>query len=394
MALVNGKTYRFASRADSGRSLNVYAAAGSAPSLSNVCLWTSSSTDTGQQWVYKKVGNNEYLVCKENGSVALALYTGSASGQTNVNAHVYAPSSSSYLKFEETDSGYVKIRLANYSNKYLTANQGSNGTGNGRTAGSAGNVNWYAGGLTDHSQEWWPIPVDGGGGGEPVVPGDGQYLALPINQCTITAMYQEDSYPAYNHEYDAAGHFGLDMFGSVNPFYASGIGKVIGVGGTQTTGVGYWAAVQYDNVYTWSMSNDSLKKIPSIVMRYFHLQSTPKLTPGQRVDMDTVIGTFSNTGILQAQGMKPHLHVEVDTDVSHPLYTPTLSRAAGGLYAGTRGSGNSTIDPCSVFFIKDSAPENQTLTYQQSYCEDHRSELYINVAKMNKFKEQKMSKYA
>ena len=163
MTFKNNATYRFICRADTGRSLNVYASAGTAPSLSNVCLWTSSSSDMGQQWIYKESGSNKYFVCKANPSVALDMYTGSTSGQNNVNAHVYAPSSTSYLAFEDTDSGYIKIKLARYSNKYLTANQGNNGTSNGRTTHDAGNVYWYAGGLTDHSQEWKPILVDDGG---------------------------------------------------------------------------------------------------------------------------------------------------------------------------------------------------------------------------------------
>ena len=196
MALTNEKTYRFASRADTGRSLNVYASAGTAPSLSNVCLWTSSPSDTGQQWVYKNVDGNEYLVCKENENVALDMYTGSTSGQTNVNAHVYAPSSTSYIKFEETDSGYVKIRLANYSNKYLTANQGSNGSGSGRTVDSAGNIYWYAGGLTDHSQEWWPVPVNEGSGDI-----SGNYLTYPTKVMNITQSYNG----TYNHYLYSSG---------------------------------------------------------------------------------------------------------------------------------------------------------------------------------------------
>ena len=167
MIFKNNATYRFICRADTGRALNVYASAGTAPSLSNVCLWTSSSSDMGQQWIYKESGSNQYFVCKANPSVALDMYTGSTAGQNNVNAHVYAPSTTSYLAFEDTDSGYIKIKLARYSNKYLTANQGNNGTSNGRTTHDAGNVYWYAGGLTDHSQEWKPVLVDDGGSVDP-----------------------------------------------------------------------------------------------------------------------------------------------------------------------------------------------------------------------------------
>lgn len=212
-----------------------------------------------------------------------------------------------------------------------------------------------------------------------------QKLALPINKCNITVMFKEDS-PGYAHDWYPPCHFGMDMTGTVNPFYASGVGKVVGVGGAATVGVGFWAAIQYDNVYKWSMSSSSLTTLSSVIVRYFHLAAKPALTVGQSVSLATKIGTYSNTGSAK---MNAHLHVEVDTDVNYPLYTPTLEGAAGGLYAGTRGTGDTTIDPSSVFFIKTSADEYQALSYSQSYCNTHgTAEPYINTAKITKWKQQ------
>lgn len=209
-----------------------------------------------------------------------------------------------------------------------------------------------------------------------------QKLALPINNCTITAMYKDDSNPAYKHEWDPGGHFGLDMVGSPNPFYASGDGKVVGVGGTSTSGVGFWVAIKYDNVFKWSMTSTALSTVSSIIMRYFHLAQKPALSVGQSVTMDTKIGTYGKTGALS---MAAHLHIEVDTDVNYPTYTPTLTGAAGGLSAGIRGSGDTTFDPCSILFVKTSAPESQSIHYSQSYCDIHgTTEKYINVAKVDK----------
>ena len=178
MIFKNNATYRFICRADTERALNVYGSTGSIPSpLKNVCLYDSSPSDTCQQWIYKEKNGNKYFVCKMNPELALDMYTGSVSGQNNVNAHVYGPSATSYLAFEDTDSGYIKIKLARYSNKYLTANQGDNGDNDGRTTHDLGNVYWYAGGLTDHSQEWKPILVDDGGSIDPEPPEDGETLA-------------------------------------------------------------------------------------------------------------------------------------------------------------------------------------------------------------------------
>ena len=107
MALVNGATYRLQCRADSSRSLNVY---GTTPtSLANVCLYKNDDNDICQQWVYKKSGTREYFVCKGNQNLALDLYTGSSSTANvkNYNAHVYAPSETSYVKIKEVSGGYI-----------------------------------------------------------------------------------------------------------------------------------------------------------------------------------------------------------------------------------------------------------------------------------------------
>ncbi|MGN0629014.1 MAG: hypothetical protein ACI4IW_05250 [Oscillospiraceae bacterium] len=102
---------------------------------------------------------------------------------------------------------------------------------------------------------------------------------------------------------------------------------------------------------------------------------------GNSVTLDTVIGKVGNTG---AWDMGTHLHVEADTNANYPLYTPTLTGAAGGLYADIRGSGDTAIDPCTIFFRKTSAPENRTVGYSQSCCNTHgTSEPYISTAKIN-----------
>ena len=156
-----GNTYRFENKADTrGRSMNVYSPnAGTAPSLSNVCLWTPSNTDTEQQWVLKEYSGKYYLTPKSNGGVALDIYTGSASGQKNINAHLYARSSTSYIQIASAGSGYITMKSTS-NGKYLTANQNNNGTSSGRTANSTGNVYWYSK-LTDGSQEWLPVLISG-----------------------------------------------------------------------------------------------------------------------------------------------------------------------------------------------------------------------------------------
>ena len=159
--LKNGATYRLANRADGNRSLNVY---GTAPkSLANVCLYNSDDNDICQQWIFREENGHQMFVCKGNPGLALDLLTDSPSAGTNVNnynAHVYAPSSTSYLRLmfaSDNNPNYISIRLAGYADKYLTANQGSNGTSAGRDVNAKGNVYWYEGNLNDYSQDWEPI---------------------------------------------------------------------------------------------------------------------------------------------------------------------------------------------------------------------------------------------
>lgn len=166
MKLKNGATYRLLNRADGDRSLNVF---GNRPaSQANVCLWSSNSNDICQQWIYKEEGNRKYFLCKGNTGLALDLFTGSSSGAnvTNYNAHVYRPTDTSAVEIEYISNSYIRIKLSR-NGKYLTANQGKNGSSAGKDVNAAGNVYFYKGGLTDYSQDWKPILLEDGQKPEP-----------------------------------------------------------------------------------------------------------------------------------------------------------------------------------------------------------------------------------
>lgn len=167
MKLVNGATYRLVNRADAARSLNVFGSSGSTPpSLTNVCLYGTDVNDLCQQWIYKESGTKKYFVSKANPSLALDMFTGSTAGQRNINAHVYAPSDTSYISYKETSLGYIRIWLSDYVDKYLTGNRGD-GSNSGRTDDDQGNVYWAKGKENDYRQEWKPMLVSGGGTPDP-----------------------------------------------------------------------------------------------------------------------------------------------------------------------------------------------------------------------------------
>ena len=205
--LKNGATYRFSNRAaenevnGKGRSLNVY---GNSPSSeANVCLWTSDDDDICQQWVYEASATEDrgYLRCKglgeEDEELYLDVYTGpGVSTVVGYNAHAYPIGNTAYLEIEEISGGYVRIKSM-YNGRYLTTNQGSNGSSTGKDVNAAGNVYFYGGGLTDRSQDWDPILLDEGDDGESGSDNyDRNYLVYPTKYMKITQNYEDG-----NHAY-------------------------------------------------------------------------------------------------------------------------------------------------------------------------------------------------
>lgn len=347
MALVNGATYRLQSRADTKRSLNVY---GTSPaSLANVCLYTNDNNDICQQWVYKKSGSREYFVCKGNQNLALDLFTGSSSAANvkNYNAHVYAPSETSYITVEEISGGYIRIKL-DYNDRYLTANQGSNGTSGGKDVNAAGNVYFYNGGLTDLSQDWKPILLDGTT--PDPEPGKSQTLVSPYPCATITCGYNAPVSGAACGCYPYSFHIGTDFIGATNDktsasyttsISASGKGKVVYIERAgETTNLGNMLVIRYDNV-----KNTNGGSYDHVLFRYCHLNSI-LVSKGANVFAGTPIATQGTSG----QGCAPnasHLHLEVTTD---PEELAHASRSNGF----TNGT---TIDIMSVLHNKNTTSD-------------------------------------
>ena len=360
MALVNGATYRFQNRADPNRSLNVY---GNSPAyLANVCLYTNNSNDICQQWVYREVGSHAYLECKGDPDLVLDLYTGSDSVayENNYNAHVYNDvTSTCYIEIldaSDDDPDYIQIKLEDYTNKYLTANQGSNGTAAGRGVNSNGNVYFYNGGLTDLSQDWKPIRLDGGSTPDPEPdpdPSDGQELIFPVNNARINVGYKVPIYLTSPSTAGLGEHYGsdyldVDSLGEVadsSNIIASGEGLIYQSG--LDDNVGYFACIVYPDALVIENGN-RVKK--DITVRYWHMDSLaiPEVDDyehPEEIHKNEPIGTMGMRGV--ATGV--HLHVECDTDTT-PMYTfwtPTHFINPDIIKNGT----DSTINPGRVFQV-------------------------------------------
>ncbi len=366
--LKDGATYRFSNRAaenevnGKGRSLNVY---GNSPSSeANVCLWTSDDDDICQQWVYEASATEDrgYLRCKELGEedeeLYLDVYTGpGVSTVVGYNAHAYSISNTAYLEIEEISGGYVRIKSM-YNGRYLTANQGSNGSSTGKDVNAAGNVYFYGGGLTDFSQDWLPVCLDGCD--EPGVEPDDmptkQYLIPPFPVTGVTADFgtdceqieaaQEVGY-AVCEKYPHTFHYGIDLIGrntnnsADRNIRSSGYGEVVFTRDPdypESVALGRIILVKYPNA---AYGSGSSKR--NIYFLYCHLNSI-EVNEGDMVYPGDVIGVSGSSGFGTDQ---IHLHLEA--------YTEEISISA------SEGGSIAAVDPTMYLFNKTS--ENDSFGY-------------------------------
>lgn len=171
-----------------------------------------------------------------------------------------------------------------------------------------------------------------------------QKLIAPINRMRITAGYKNANY----RKQFGYTHYGVDITDSARKnkiVWGSGNGEVTHAGWHPSGG----------NVLVIVYKNCELPngQVKDLAFRYFHLEKF-YVSKGQKVTKDTKLGLYGNTGASSGD----HLHVEVDTDVKYPNYTPQTSKSNDVLKAGT----DSTINPVSAFWVKTTAPDNQSVT--------------------------------
>ena len=137
-----------------------------------------------------------------------------------------------------------------------------------------------------------------------------QKLILPLNKCKVTAGYKNQLYlNAFKYN-----HYGID-YADGQAIIASGNGTVIATG--------------YDNVLgNIIVARYNACELPSgavkdLIIRYCHLSVTNVKT-GTVLTQGLSMGTTGQTPIGKINGV--HLHVEVDTDINYPMYTPTISK--------------------------------------------------------------------
>lgn len=176
-----------------------------------------------------------------------------------------------------------------------------------------------------------------------------QKLILPINNAKLTASWQTDQYlRRFGFQ-----HYGCDFVSTVSnqTVYASGNGVVVASGSDSV--VGNIIAVLYLDAV-----NSRTGGVQDIIVRYFHFDIR-KVRKWDKVTKDTVLGLYGSTGLV---GTGKHLHVEVDSDIAYPLYSPTVL-SSSLLRGRSLGANDKTMtNPLEWLYCKTSAPDKQTYT--------------------------------
>ena len=171
-----------------------------------------------------------------------------------------------------------------------------------------------------------------------------QKLILPINKCRITSGYKNAN---YKKEFGYT-HYGVDMTDKDRKdytIYASGKGEVYQTGWHKAGG-NVVVIIYRDCELPIGGTRD-------IVLRYYHLKAI-KVRKGQKVNKDTVIGLYGNTGASSGA----HLHLECDYDVNYPIYTPQVGSINDNQVL-RKGSAYSVLNPVDVLWVKTSRPDYQ-----------------------------------
>lgn len=185
-----------------------------------------------------------------------------------------------------------------------------------------------------------------------------QKLILPINKTKLTASWKT---AAYTNKFGYI-HYGCDMVSIVGSqtVYASGSGVVVASGFDNV--VGNVIAVLYLDA-----RNSRTGAVRDIVMRYFHFD-TKKVNKWDKITKDTVLGLYGSTGLV---GTGRHLHIEVDSDIAYPLYSPTVL-SSSLLRGRSIGANDKTMsNPLEWLFCKMSPPDYQTfITANDAYIRE------------------------
>ena len=155
-----------------------------------------------------------------------------------------------------------------------------------------------------------------------------QRLLLPFDRQMIICGYKNSEYLSYW----GYPHYGIDIStiqggaSDNHTVYASGRGAVVAVG--KDTRLGYGVCVLYPGCTNGNKTCD-------LIARYMHMCKC-YVKKGDKVTVSTPIGVEGKEGTVDY-----HLHLELDTDVNYPRWSPQVR---AGLSFWKKGT-DSTLNP-------------------------------------------------
>lgn len=169
-------------------------------------------------------------------------------------------------------------------------------------------------------------------------PENAQLLIFPMIECTVAGGFKNS---LYKKDYGYV-HYGVDFddrWGKDFDVIASGDGKVLGIE-KNSNSIGGVVVIQYDNVQL-----PGTRQIIPLIARYYHLYNV-KVVKGQTVKAYDVIGTVSG-----GHKWYNHVHMELDTDIKYPFYTPQVSEDASKLLVRNGATDTTLLNPMNVLVV-------------------------------------------
>lgn len=162
-----------------------------------------------------------------------------------------------------------------------------------------------------------------------------------MKECSVSAGFKDENYKKDGKHLFT--HYGIDFdsIGATNfNVLASGDGTVIGVEMNSYNSLGGIVVVKYPNVYI-----HSLNQVKDLIFRYMHI-SRIQVSKGDSVFHYSTIGVVSGS-----HKWWNHIHLEIDSDMTHPFHTPQVAESSSGLLIAAGANDSTLLDPINVLVV-------------------------------------------
>lgn len=171
-----------------------------------------------------------------------------------------------------------------------------------------------------------------------------QKLILPLNRTLVTASMGNAAYRAKF----GFPHYGTDMVSAVGDttIYASGTGTLIAAGWDKYAG--NVVVIRYPGGGCTVRRHSGGRDLP--VLPSGRDREDPRR--GKCHHQGYHSGRYGGSGMGSKSYWSPHLHVEADTDVRYPRYSPTFTPSGEILFGRAAGATAATLRDCLDYLYR------------------------------------------